>query len=199
MTVTPVSVSPFWIARATGAAPRYDGRIEPCRLIPPSRGIDSSSAERIWPYAAVTSKSGASSRMRSSASGALTSSGCTTGIAAAQGRQLDPAGDQLLLATLGPVGLGDERHDLVAGLAQVLEQSGRAKSPVPSMMIRIANLGGHGDAAPSLPGTIESAGIVPSAGRAVGSAAMDGAGHRVEPPDELRHPAGYTPPAWALR
>ena len=49
ITVTPLSVSPFWMARATGAAPRYAGRIDPCRLMPPSRGIDSKAEERIWP------------------------------------------------------------------------------------------------------------------------------------------------------
>jgi len=37
-----------WMARATGAAPRYAGKIDPCRLIPPSGGMDNSSAERIW-------------------------------------------------------------------------------------------------------------------------------------------------------
>ena len=38
------------------------------------------------------------------------------------GRQLDPAGDQLLLAALRPVGLGDQRDDVVPGLDQVLER-----------------------------------------------------------------------------
>ncbi len=80
MTVTPVDVSPFWMARATGAAPRYDGKTEPCRLIPPSEGMERRSAERIWPYAAVTSKSGFNVRTRSRLAGALTSSGCSTGI-----------------------------------------------------------------------------------------------------------------------
>ena len=36
--------------------------------------------------------------------------------------ELDPAGDQLLLAALGAVGLGDQRNDVMAGLDEVLER-----------------------------------------------------------------------------
>ena len=49
ITVTPVSVSPWYMAQLIGAAPRYFGRSEPCRLIPPRRAVAKVSVERICP------------------------------------------------------------------------------------------------------------------------------------------------------
>src|SRR2546422_3304932 len=40
---TPVFVSPFAIAQCTGAAPRYFGRSEPCRLMQPYRSEEHTS------------------------------------------------------------------------------------------------------------------------------------------------------------
>ena len=58
--VTPVFVSPFTMAQLMGAAPRYFGSSEACRLIQPSLGIGRSRAGMICPYAMMTIASGAS-------------------------------------------------------------------------------------------------------------------------------------------
>ena len=49
ITVTPVSSSPRQMAQLMGAAPRYLGKSEACRLIPPSRAVASVAADRICP------------------------------------------------------------------------------------------------------------------------------------------------------
>ncbi len=60
MVQTPEVVSPFAIAQWTGAAPRYFGRREPCRLTHPCKGNSSSQRGSIFPYATTTIISGAS-------------------------------------------------------------------------------------------------------------------------------------------
>ena len=47
--VTPVRVSPFTMAQFIGAAPRYLGSREACKLIQPSFGTGSNLAGIIWP------------------------------------------------------------------------------------------------------------------------------------------------------
>ena len=49
ITLLPVSVSPRRIAHCTGAAPRYFGSSEPCKLMPPSRVVASVAGRRISP------------------------------------------------------------------------------------------------------------------------------------------------------
>jgi hypothetical protein len=68
--VLPVRVSPLAMAQAMGAAPRYFGSSDACKLIQPSRGISKSRAGMICPYAMITITAGASPRSCCSISGA---------------------------------------------------------------------------------------------------------------------------------
>ena len=80
MIVTPLFSSPLITAHWIGAAPLYLGKSEACTLTQPNLGSSRISLLRIWPNAATTIMSGASSRRRATASGRLTLTGENTGI-----------------------------------------------------------------------------------------------------------------------
>ena len=80
MIVTPVCVSPWAIAQAIGAAPRYLGSSDGWIFSVPRDGSARTGALRNWPKSATTTISGARDRNCSTTPGALTFSGVRTGI-----------------------------------------------------------------------------------------------------------------------
>src|SRR5438876_4052947 len=79
MIVTPVVRSPARIAAWMGAAPRCRGSSEAWTLIEPCGGTSRQARGRIMPYAAATTRSGASRRSSSWNAGSRMRSGCSTG------------------------------------------------------------------------------------------------------------------------
>ena len=75
--VMPVSCSPLAIAQIMGAAPRYAGKSEGCRLIEPRRGMASRGRGRIE-KATTTKRSGVRAASVAASVGSLIVAGCST-------------------------------------------------------------------------------------------------------------------------
>src|SRR5213076_272761 len=135
--VTPVRVSPFPIAQLIGAAPRYLGSREACKLIQPSLGIGSNFAGIICPYAMITTPSGASFCSKASVSGARIFSGWCTAACAAS---LTAENETSCPRPRGRSGWVITPTISISGCASRRLSVGTANEGVPQKTIRIINL-----------------------------------------------------------
>ena len=78
MSETPVTVSPASSAALTGEAPRCRGKSDACTLSAPRGGMARTAGGRILPYAATSSRSGATRRSHAANRGRRTLTGWTT-------------------------------------------------------------------------------------------------------------------------
>src|SRR5467141_5073051 len=137
--VTPVRVSPFTIAQLMGAAPRYLGSREACRLIQPSFGIGSNLAGIICPYAIITTQSGASLCSSASVSAARIFSGWCTVSCAASAVSFTAENDTSCPRPRGRSGCVTALIISMSGCASRCLSVGTANEGVPQKTIRIIN------------------------------------------------------------
>src|SRR5437879_448227 len=137
--VTPVRVSPFTMAQLMGAAPRYLGSREACRLIQPSFGIGSNLAGIICPYAIITTQSGASFCSSASVSAARIFSGSCPGRCAASAVSFTAENETSCPRPRGRSGCVIALIISMSGCASRCLSVGTANEGVPQKTIRIIN------------------------------------------------------------
>src|SRR5579883_2893254 len=127
------------MAHAIGAAPRYFGKSEAWTLMPPCGGTASTSRERIWPYAATTSKSGCNDCNAATPSGVLMLSGWRTATPCSWAMVFMPRPVCRVEPRSAPAARSGcvTRPTTECGLAKSASKVGSANSPVPIITRRI--------------------------------------------------------------